>query len=78
MDTVMDAIDMYIQGFQEKYDWGYSTPYFIAGMYQCHMNNIAYLLKNHHTNARDMRNVIAALSTEERRHYDYDLLESEE
>ena len=75
MDAVMDAIDMYIQGFQEKYDWGYSTPYFIAGMYQCHVNNIAYLLKNHRTNARDMRNVIAALSTEERRHYDYDLLE---
>ena len=52
------------------------TPYFIAGLYQCHVNNIAYLLKNHRTNARDMRNIIASLSEEERRHYDYDLLES--
>lgn len=76
LDAVLDAIDIYMQAFQEKYEWGYSTPYFIAGMYQCHVNNIAYLLNNHRTNARDMRNVISSLSQEERRHYDYDLLEA--
>ena len=75
MNEVLDAIDMYISGFQEKYTWGYSTPYFIAGLYQCHVNNIAYLQKNHRTNARDMRNIIASLSQAERRQYDYDLLE---
>lgn len=75
MDAILDAIDMYIDPIREKYTWGYSTPYFVAGMYQCHVNNIAYLRKNHRTNARDMRNVIASLGAEERRHYDYDLLE---
>jgi len=44
-------------------------------MYQCHVNNIAYLQRNHRTNARDMRNIIASLSQAERRKYDYDLLE---
>lgn len=75
MNQIMDAIDMYMSYFQEKYNWGYSTPYFIAGMYCCHVNNIAYLLKNHRTNAQDMRNIIESLSPEERRKYDYDLLE---
>lgn len=75
MNAIMDAIDMYMQGFQEQYTWGYSTPYFIAGLYQCHVNNIAYLATNHRTNARDMRNIIESLSVEERRNYDYDLLE---
>lgn len=75
MDSILDAIDMYIGPIRARYKWGYSTPYFIAGLYQAHVNNIAYLLKNHRTNARDMRNVIESLSTEERRHYDYDLLE---
>lgn len=75
MDAILDAIDMYMDGISAKYSWGYSTSYFIAGMYQCHVNNIAYLKKNHRTTAKDMRNVIAALSVEERRHYDYDLLE---
>ncbi len=76
LDAIMDAIDVYMQEFQEKYSWGYSTPYFIAGMYQCHVNNIAYLLNNHRTSAKDMRNIIASLSPEDRRKYDYDLLEN--
>ena len=75
MNAIMDAIDIYMQKYQEKYSWGYSTPYFIAGMYQCHVNNIAYLLTNHRTNARDMRTIIDSLTTDERRKYDYDLLE---
>ncbi len=75
INALMDAIDTYIDGFREKYTWGYSTPYYIAGVYQCHVNNIAYLQRNHRTNAKDMRSIIASLSEEERRHYDYDLLE---
>jgi len=76
LNAVMDAIDIYMTGYHEKYTWGYSTPYFIAGMYQCHVNNIAYLLNNHRTNARDMRSIIESLSVEERRKYDYDNLEN--
>ena len=76
LNPIMDAIDVYMQGFREKYSWGYSTPYFIAGLYQCHVNNIAYLLENHRTNAKDMRNIISALSQEQRRKYDYDVLEN--
>lgn len=75
MNQIMDAIDMYMPYFQEHYTWGYSTPYFIAGMYCCHVNNIAYLQKNHRTNAQDMKNVIESLSTDDRKKYDYDLLE---
>ena len=75
MNAIMDAIDVYMEYFREHYSWGYSTPYFIAGMYCCHVNNIAYLLKNHRTNSRDMRNIIESLSPEDRRKYDYDLLE---
>jgi 4-hydroxy 2-oxovalerate aldolase len=75
MDAIMDAIDVHMTNFQKKYSWGYSTPYFIAGAYGCHVNNIQYLLKNHQTGAKDLRNIIESLSVEERRQYDYDRLE---
>lgn len=75
-DAIMDAIDIYMTGFQEKYTWGYSTPYFIAGMYCCHVNNIAYLQNNHRTSAHDMRNIIESLSPDDRKKYDYDILEA--
>lgn len=75
LDEILDAIDTYMVGFQEKYSWGYSTAYFIAGTYCCHVNNIAYLVDHHRTSAKDMRNIIASLSADERLKYDYDLLE---
>ena len=75
LDAVMDAIDTYMEAFRENYTWGYSTPYFISGLYCCHVNNIAYLMKNHRTSARDMRNIIESMQPEDRVKYDYDLLE---
>lgn len=75
MNAVMDAIDMYMGYFTEHYEWGYSTPYFISGMYCAHVNNIAYLQQNHRTNATAMRNIIESLSETDRRKYDYNLLE---
>lgn len=75
LDEIMDAIDIYMTYFQENYSWGYSTPYFISGLYCCHVNNIAYLLNNHHTSAKDMRNIIESLSPADRLKYDYDLLQ---
>jgi 4-hydroxy 2-oxovalerate aldolase len=75
LNAIMDAIDLYILRFSERFSWGYSTPYFISGLYQCHVNNVSYLMTNHRTNARDLRNIIESLSVEERRKYDYELLE---
>lgn len=75
LDAIMDAIDIYMSGFEEKYNWGYSTPYYIAGMYCCHVNNIKYLQDNHRTNAKDMRNIIDSLSPDDRKKYNYSLLE---
>lgn len=75
LDAIMDAIDIYMGSFQKRYEWGYSTPYFIAGLYGCHVNNIAYLLNNHRTNAKDMRLVIESMDPADRKKYDYDLLE---
>ena len=75
MDAIMDAIDIYMGYFQERFQWGYSTPYFISGLYCCHVNNIAYLLNNHRTNAKDMRLIIESMDPEDRKKYDYDLLE---
>ena len=77
MNSIMDAIDIYMKHFEEQYKWGYSTEYCIAGMYCCHVNNIAYLSKNHRTSAKDMRNIIESLSDEDRKKYEEDLKKAE-
>lgn len=75
MDVILDAIDTYMGYFKTHYEWGYSTPYLIAGMYCAHVNNIAYLQDSHRADARDMRSIIESLPEADRKKYDYALLE---
>lgn len=75
LNMVLDAIDIFMEYFLKNYSWGYSTPYFLSGMYCAHVNNIAYLLDNHRANAKDMNNIFCSMPTDKRLVYDYDLLE---
>ena len=75
IDIVLDTIDIYMSQFLKQYEWGYSIPYFISGIYSAHVNNIAYLIKTHKTRARDLKNVIERLEPTKRIIYDYDNLE---
>lgn len=75
MNIIMDTIDIYMTQFVENYKWGYSIPHMIAGIFGCHVNNVAYLLQTHKTSSRDMRAIFQMLTEDERRHYDYDNLE---
>ena len=75
LNEILDAIDTYIEPLKTNFSWGYNTSYFISGYYCCHVNNIAYLKKNHRTLSRDMRLIIGSLSPDERLQYKYDNLE---
>lgn len=75
MDALMGVIDREISYFKERYTWGYTTPYFLAGLYCCHVNNIEYLMQRHGAGVREIRRVIAAMPAAARLSYDYDLLE---
>ena len=75
MNEILDAIDTYIDPLKSDFFWGYNTSYFISGYYCCHVNNIAYLKKNHRTLSRDMRLIIESLSPTDRLQYKYDNLE---
>ena len=75
MNEVLDAIDLYLSRLKDGHEWGYSIPYFIAGIYCTHVNNIAYLRTHHKTLAKDMRIIIESIDPETRKKYDYDNLE---
>ncbi len=76
LNTIMDTIDVYMTQFMESGSWGYSIPYSIAGMYGCHVNNVAYLTKTHRTKSKDMRMIFESLDKNMRVQYDYDKLEA--
>lgn len=75
INEMLDLIDTVIAAAQEETEWGYSIPYFIAGMYNAHTFNVKQLLKRHNLKSKDLRGIIERLDDEQKKAYDYALLE---
>lgn len=75
IDAILDLIDEYMDNIRSRCEWGYSTPYFIAGCYSAHVNNIAYLNKKNSIRSKDIRYILNKIGETKRKRYDYDLLE---
>lgn len=75
MDAMLDIIDDYMDNIRTRCNWGYTTPYFVAGCYSAHVNNIAYLTKKNSIRSRDIRYILNKIGQIPRKRYDYDLLE---
>lgn len=75
IDAMLDLIDTVIAAAQEKTDWGYSIPYFIAGIHNAHTFNVKQLLKRHNLKSKDLRAIIEQLDDVQKKDYDYALLE---
>lgn len=76
MDALLDLIDEYMNNIRTRCSWGYTTPYFIAGCYSSHVNNISYLTEKNSIRSKDIRYILNKISAEERKRYNYDLLEA--
>ena len=75
MDALLDVIDGYMDNIRSRCSWGYTTPYFIAGCYGAHVNNITYLMQKNSIRSRDIRYILNRVGAIPRKRYDYDLLE---
>ena len=76
MDAILDVIDGYMNNIRARCEWGYTTPYFIAGCYSAHVNNISYLTEKNSIRSKDIRYILNKIGADKRKRYDYDLLES--
>lgn len=75
LDAILDVIDDYMDNIRYRCSWGYSTPYFVAGCYSAHVNNIAYLTKKNSIRSKDIRYILNKIGPIYRKRYHYDLLE---
>ncbi|ELA59267.1 TPA: hypothetical protein J0W29_000893 [Enterococcus faecium] len=75
MDVLLDIIDGYMDNIRSRCQWGYTTPYFVAGCYSAHVNNIAYLTNKNGIRSKDLRFILNKIGADARKRYDYDLLD---
>ncbi len=58
MDALLDVIDGYMDNIRSRCSWGYTTPYFVAGCYGAHVNNIAYQTRKNSIRYKDIRLIL--------------------
>lgn len=75
INKLLDIIDDILPELMQKGKWGYSIPYFIAGIHSTHVFNVDFLLSRHNIRSKDLREIINQLDDSSRRKYDYPLLE---
>lgn len=75
IDTLLDVIGDYVDHIRARCNWGYNTQYFIAGNYSAHVNNVAFLQEKNNIRYKDIRYILNMLGAQERKRYNYDLLE---
>lgn len=75
IDALLDVIDGYMDNIRSRCSWGYTTPFFIAGCYSAHVNNISYLMQKNSIRSKDIRYILNKIGAASRKRYDYDLLE---
>ncbi len=74
-DEIFDLIDEYIAWIKKDHTWEYQIPYFMAGIYSSHANNIIYLQDKHRMGTRDIKNILSMIDPVKRKRYDYDNIE---
>jgi 4-hydroxy 2-oxovalerate aldolase len=75
LEEILGIIDDVMNRYADKFQWGYNSSMFIAGMYGSHVNNIAWLEQKYKISSRGLDEVIKALTPEKRMEYDYDNLQ---
>lgn len=74
-DEILDIIDEYIEWIKKDHTWEYQIPYFMAGIYSSHANNIIYLQDKHRLGTKDIKNILTMIDPVKRKRYDYDNIE---
>jgi 4-hydroxy 2-oxovalerate aldolase len=67
---ILEIIDKYSQRLYAKYSWGYSVPYFIASIHNCHPNYASYLLNKHTLTVKEIHAIISMINENKRSLYD--------
>lgn len=75
IDAIFDATDEYVSWIKRDHTWAYQIPYFMAGIYSSHANNIIYLMDKHKLKTKDIKHILSMIEPEKRKRYDYDDIE---
>ncbi len=71
---ILEIMDEYIMTIYSTRPWGYSAPYYIAAINNCHPNYATFLMNKQTLCIRDINTIIRSIPEENKRLYSVDLI----
>lgn len=68
-DYLLEIIDDTIMPLTEKYTWGYSVPYYLAAINNCHPNYATYLINKKTLPVKSISTILSRIQPEQRELY---------
>lgn len=70
LNYIFDIIDNQILKIKEKFNWGYSAPYYLAAKNKCHPNYAKFLIDKQKFTSINMNNLLSSIEFNKRYIYD--------
>lgn len=75
IESLLEIIDEHLNSIYAKYPWGYSAPYCLAAINNCHPNYASYLIDKQTITIKAISNILKNMSNEKRTIYDKNYIE---
>lgn len=72
---VLEIIDDHLMNVFLKSPWGYSVPFYIASINNCHPNYASYLLDKQTISVKDIHNILLSMDANKKTFYDKSYIE---
>lgn len=73
-EYILEIIDETIEPLREKYTWGYSAPYYLAAINNCHPNYATYLMNRKTLPVKSIASILNLISQEQRELYNQEYI----
>jgi len=73
--SILEIVDEYINPIKAKFEWGYSVPYYLAAVNNCHPNYASYLLNKQTLNVKEISAILKKIDTTIRKEFDKQYIE---
>lgn len=75
INYILEIVDDYIIGVRNKFEWGYSVPYYLAAIHNCHPNYATFLINKKTLQVNSIARILNLIPNERRELYDKELVE---
>lgn len=76
ISEILELIELYILKYKEKYNWGYSMPYYVSAINDCHPKYVQYLKNKNTLSIKAINNIIKQIEKSKKLDFDKEYIEN--